>query len=94
MLASQDFILANIYSSRKMYSVLMLGTEGSRADTKIINLGTQTLGFFWSHLEMVRNTYTYLNYFRAVVRDIVQLAESCCCLAGRGFWVPFPPSQK
>lgn len=94
MLASQDFILANIYSSRKMYSVLLVSTEGPRADTKIINLGTHTLGSFWSHLELVRNTYTYLNYSGAVVWGIVQLAESCSCLAGRGLWVPFPPSQK
>lgn len=45
MLASQDFILANIHSSRKMYSVLMVNTGlGPRANTKIINLATHTWG--------------------------------------------------
>lgn len=52
-----------------MYSVLTVNTEGPRADTKIINIGTQYFGILRSHLEMVRNIYTYLNYFRAVVGD-------------------------
>lgn len=73
---------------------LMVNTEGPRADTKIINFGTHTLGSSAAILEMVRNTSTYLNYFRAVIGDIVQLAESCSCLARRGLWVPVPPSQK
>lgn len=42
-----------------MYPVLMMNTERPRAETKIINLGTHTLGSSAAILEMVTHTHTH-----------------------------------